>query len=444
VSLFGDPDGGGDRGKGPPRPLAERMRPRSLDEVVGQDEVLGRGRPLRTAIENGVAGSLILWGPPGVGKTTVARLLADGADQEFVAFSAVLSGIKEVRSAIAEAKERRARKGRVTLLFVDEIHRFNKAQQDAFLPHVESGDIVLVGATTENPSFAVNGALLSRCRVVVLQSLGAEHTRALVRRALDDRDRGLGMRHLTLTDDGLERLVLHAGGDGRKALTVLEAAAATALDGDTLDADEVIAAFQHRTLSHDKSGDHHFDLLSALHKSLRNSDPQAAIYWLARLIEAGADPLQAARRLVAVAAEDVGLADPMALLVANGAVQAVQFLGLPEGRLPLAEAVLYLAAAPKSNAAYRAIDAARDEVRRSEQHPVPLHLRNAPTALAKEMGHAEGFLYAHDFAGGVAPMQCLPDGLEGRRFYEPGDRGFEAKMRQRMADADAARRGGRR
>ncbi|MCU0864181.1 MAG: replication-associated recombination protein A, partial [Planctomycetes bacterium] len=353
MSLFGDlPDEAAPAGKAkaPLPPLAERMRPRTLAEYLGQDAVVGDGRALRKAIETGVAGSLLLWGPPGVGKTTLARLIAQQATLHFEPFSAVLGGVAQVREAVAAAQARRERTGTGTLLFVDEIHRFNKAQQDAFLPHVESGLLVLIGATTENPSFAVTGALLSRCRVVPLQPLPAPAVARLVEAALTDRERGLGVRQLTIEPAAMERLVALAGGDGRRALGCIEACAATCVDGDSIGAAMVTEAFQHRALQHDKDGDHHYDLLSALHKSLRNSDVQAAIYWLARALEAGADPVHAARRLVAMAAEDIGLADPMALQVAVAALQALQFLGLPEGRLPLTEAVVYLAAAPKSNA----------------------------------------------------------------------------------------------
>jgi len=444
MTLFGDPgeEAAAER-RGPLPPLAERMRPATLDEYLGQDELLGKGRSLRAAIEQGIAGSLVLFGPPGVGKTTLGLLIAKHADLHFEPFSAVLSGVAQVRTAVADAVKRRQREGRGTLLFVDEIHRFNKAQQDAFLPHVEKGDIVLVGATTENPSFSINGALLSRCRVVPLQPLVDEQLVLLVRSALTDRERGLGVRELTISDDAAQRLAALAGGDARRALVCLEACAATCVDGDAIEEAMIVEAFQHRTLLHDKSGDQHYDLLSALHKSLRNSDVQAAVYWLARALEAGADAQHAARRLVAVAAEDVGLADPMALQVAMAAVQAVQFLGLPEGRLPLTEAVIYLAAAPKSNSVIAAISAATEAVKSGAQHPVPLHLRNAQGEFAREQGHGKGYVYAHDTKAGVAAMQCLPDELLGRKFYRPGGRGFEQRIGERMRDNDQHREGGR-
>jgi putative ATPase len=442
VSLFRDlpEDAPPNPKKAPLPPLAERMRPRTLEEYLGQETVVGTGRALRAAIEKGVAGSLLLWGPPGVGKTTLALLIARHANLHFQPFSAVLGGVAQVREAVAEAAVRRQQDGRSTLLFVDEIHRFNKAQQDAFLPHVERGDLVLVGATTENPSFAVTGALLSRCRVVPLQPLPAAAVGGLVRRALVDEERGLGVRRLRIDDDAVERLVLLAGGDARRALGCVEACAATCVDGDTIDAAMVTEAFQHRALQHDRDGDLHYDLLSALHKSLRNSDVQAAVYWLARALEAGADPVHAARRLVAMAAEDIGLADPMALQVAVAAQQALQFLGLPEGRLPLTEAVVYLAAAPKSNAVMRAITAASEAAQKGAQHPVPLHLRNAATGLQKELGHGQGYVYAHDTAHGVAAFECLPPELKGASFFTPGERGFEKKVAERMAENDAHRR----
>ena len=424
--------------EGPARPLAERMRPRTLAEYVGQEHLIGVGKDLRTAIERGHAGSLLLFGPPGVGKTTLARLIAAASDLHFVPFSAVLSGVKDVREAVADAQVRRAREGRGTLLFVDEIHRFNKAQQDAFLPYVESGDAVLVGATTENPAFSVIAPLLSRCRVLRLQHLDSDAVGVLVDRALVD-ERGLGRRGITLAPDARRHLLACAAGDARTALNVLEAATATCLDGEELSERAIAEAMQHRALRHDRSGDAHFDLLSALHKSLRNSDVQASLFWLARFLAADADPMQAARRMVAVAAEDVGLADPMALQVAVAAMTALANMGLPEGRLPLAEAAVYLAAAPKSNAVIAAIDAAMAAAESGARHEVPAHLRNAPTALAKEWGHGAGYRYAHDYAGGVAPMDCLPESLRGACFYTPGDAGFEAKIKARMAEAAARR-----
>ena len=442
MSLFRDlpEDAPPNPKKAPLPPLAERMRPRTLEEYLGQETVVGAGRALRAAIEKGVAGSLLLWGPPGVGKTTLALLIARHANLHFQPFSAVLGGVAQVREAVAEAGVRRQQDGRGTLLFVDEIHRFNKAQQDAFLPHVERGDLVLVGATTENPSFAVTGALLSRCRVVPLQPLPAPAVGGLVRRALVDEERGLGVRRLRIDDAALDRLVALAGGDARRSLGCIEACAAGCVDGETMTAAMVAEAFQHRVLAHDKDGDLHHDLLSALHKSLRNSDVQAAVYWLARALEAGADPVHAARRLVAMAAEDIGLADPMALQVAVAAQQALQFLGLPEGRLPLTEAVVYLAAAPKSNAVMRAITAASEAAQKGPQHPVPLHLRNAATGLQKDLGHGVGYVYAHDTAAGVAAFECLPPELKGATFFTPGERGFEKKVAERMAENDAHRR----
>ena len=436
MTLFGEP---AFEPAGAPvdAPLAERMRPQRIEDVAGQDHVLGDGKQLRRAIEAGRAGSLLLWGPPGTGKTTLARLIAAASGLRFEPFSAVLDGVKEVRAAVARAREDRSQG---TLLFVDEIHRFNKAQQDAFLPHVESGLFVLIGATTENPSFSVNAALLSRARLVRLQALDDDAIGALLDRAVADADRGLGRRALCLDPVARTRLVASAAGDARRALTILEAAASAVADGATLGIEDIAEAAQSRALAHDKSGDHHFDLLSALHKSLRNSDPQAAVYWLARFLEAGADPMQAARRMVAMAAEDIGLADPMSLQVAVAAQQGLHALGMPEGRLPLAQAALHLACAPKSNSVLRAIDRARAAVRDGVQHEIPLQLRNAPTKLARELGHGAGYRYAHDFPGGTTDMECLPDALRGAVFFEPSERGFEARVRSRLDEIDALKR----
>lgn len=423
------------------KPLADRMRPVGLDEFLGQEHLLGEGKALRESIEAGKAGSLILFGPPGVGKTTLALLIARASNRNFEQFSAVLNGIKDVRAAVERAEEVRRMEGKGTLLFIDEIHRFNKAQQDAFLPLVESGKVVLVGATTENPAFSVIAPLLSRCRVLQLRALGAEFLADLIHRALGDSMRGLGKQRLSIADAAVERLTLLAGGDARRALTILEACANITAEGAELTVESMMEAAQHRTLIHDKSGDQHYDLLSAFHKSLRNSDVQACVYWLARMLEAGVDPLQPARRMLAMSAEDIGLADPMALQIATSTLIAVQNLGLPEGRLPLTEAAIYLAQAPKSNAVYRAINAATELVREGEQHEIPLQLRNAVTGLAKQLGHGVGYRYAHDWDGGVAPMQCLPDALKDEVFFEPSGRGFEAKVVERMAAADRLRAG---
>ncbi|MGE0143401.1 MAG: replication-associated recombination protein A [Planctomycetota bacterium] len=440
MSLFDEPPPVQDARTAAPRPLADRMRPQSLAEIVGQDELLGADRPLRRAIESGQAGSLILFGPPGVGKTTLARCIAAASGGVFEPFSAVLSGIKEVREALARASERRAREGKNTVLFVDEIHRFNRAQQDAFLAHVESGDIVLIGATTENPSFAVNAALLSRARVLALAPLDEAAILALLERARTD-ERGLGPFRLQLDEDAAAAIARFAGGDARKALTVLETAGTLAMTkGDRIALADVAAAAQHRTILHDKSGDSHFDLLSAFHKSLRNSDVDASIYWLARVFEAGADPLAAARRMIAMAAEDIGLADPMALSIATSALLAFERMGLPEGRLPLAEAAIYLASAPKSRGVATAIDEALAAIRDGTLEPVPLHLRNAPTALARELGHGAEYRFAPDEPGHVADMDCMPKSLRTRRFYRPGEWGFEGKMRERLADIARRRR----
>jgi len=437
-SLFDDAD------PLPGTPLAERMRPRTLEEFVGQPHLLGEGRPLRQAIEHAALHSLILWGPPGTGKTTLARIIAAAVGAEFKAFSAVTSGIKEIREMIGAAERTRGQYGRRTILFVDEIHRFNKAQQDAFLPHVEAGTIVLIGATTENPSFEVNSALLSRSKVYVLEPLSTDEVASIIRRALADTARGLGGSQTDAADDAVRAIAVYANGDARVALNLLEQAVA-ALDPDAagrrrLDAATLTDLVERRALLYDKSGEEHYNLISALHKSIRNSDADAAMYWLARMLEAGEDPLYVARRLVRFASEDIGNADPRALQVALAAKDAVHFLGMPEANTALAQAVTYMSAAPKSNAVYVGYGAAARDATRDVASPVPLHLRNAPTGLMKELGYVREYRYAHDEAEGVAQMSCLPEHLEGRRYYEPTDRGLEAKLKEALARARALRK----
>ena len=419
-----------------PAPLADRMRPRALDEVLGQEHLLGAGAVLRSAIETGELHSMILWGPPGSGKTTLARLMAHTAGARFVAFSAVLSGVKEIREVVAEAERARARQRTRTILFVDEIHRFNRAQQDAFLPHVETGTLVLVGATTENPSFEVNSALLSRCRVYVLRPLGEDGLVAIMRRALGDAARGLAGLGAEVDDDALRLIARLANGDARAALNVLEVAVGRVPAGDRrrVTAASVREAAQKRTLLYDKSGEEHYNLISALHKSLRDSDPDAALYWLTRMLEAGEDRLYLARRLVRFASEDVGNADPQALLLTLAAKEAYDFLGDPEGELALAQATLYLALAPKSNAVYVAYDAAQTDVRERPAEPVPFHIRNAPTRLMKDLGYGAGYQYAHDAPDARVDQDDLPEALRGRQYYRPTDRGLEAELGRRLAE----------
>ncbi|MCW5963213.1 MAG: replication-associated recombination protein A [Bryobacterales bacterium] len=414
------------------RPLAERMRPRTLDECVGQQHLLGEGMPLRKQIESDRMGSLILWGPPGVGKTTLARLIAASSKADFIPFSAVLNGIKEVKEVMAEA-ERTRRLGRRTVLFVDEVHRFNKAQQDAFLPYMERGDIVLIGATTENPSFEINAALLSRSRVYRLEALGEEDLVQLLRRAIDDPDRGLGDAAPRMDDHLLLALARQANGDARAALNLIETVSA-AMPGEAVAEDDLVRILQQRSLYYDKSGEEHFNLISALHKSVRSSQADAAVYWLTRMMEAGEDRMYLARRLVRMAIEDIGLADPRAMEQAIAAMQTVHFLGIPEGDQALVQLAIYLSYAPKSDAAYQAANTARADVRGKPAYPVPMALRNAPTRAMKEWGYGSGYQHAHQNPDALTEMECLPTELSGNRYYQPTRRGAEARIADRAEE----------
>lgn len=430
------------------QPLAERMRPRTLDEFIGQEKLLGPGKPLRVQIESDNLSSMLLWGPPGCGKTTLARLIARLTKSEFVSFSAVLSGIKEIKEVMAEA-ERRSRSGIRTIVFVDEVHRFNKSQQDAFLPYVEAGHILFIGATTENPSFEVISPLLSRTKVYVLESLTTPQIVELLRRALQDTRHGLGNENIQVSDEVLFRIASFANGDARSAYNTLELCVKSAQpqpqpDSPTKDAlaplppakqitlDLLEQVLQRKMLRYDKAGEEHFNLISALHKSVRNSDPDAALYWLARMLESGEDALYLARRMVRMASEDIGLAEPGALAVTLAAKDAFDFLGAPEGHLALAQAAVYLSLAPKSNALYLGYGIVLEDLRKTEAAPVPLHLRNAVTGLMKNIGYSDGYQYAHDYDQKITNMQCLPDNLSGRVYYKPTDQGFEARLRARM------------
>ncbi len=441
MGLF-EPKTDGKKNRQTPSPLADRMRPRTFEEVVGQEHLVGPGKPLRVQIENDQLTSFIFWGPPGSGKTTLAQVIARMTSSDFLPFSAVLSGTKEIKQVMAQA-ERTRDYGRRTILFIDEIHRFNKAQQDAFLPHVERGNVILIGATTENPSFEVIAPLLSRVKVYSLNPLTAEQLLELLRRALADSERGLGTLNVEPNQELLREIAVYANGDARVAYNTLEAAALGSQPAQgrrTLDRSVLESVMQRRVLLYDKAGEEHYNIISALHKSVRNSDPDAALYWLGRMLEAGEDPLYIARRLVRMASEDIGLADPQALTVAMDAMQAVHFVGLPEGKLALAQAAVYLALAPKSNALYRAYAQVKEDVERTLAEPVPLHLRNPVTRLMKEFGYGLGYQYAHNHEDRTTSMPCLPESLSQRRYYIPTQEGYEEKLKTRLRELEALRK----